>query len=63
MREKVFPSFKKLVSLLTGVESGFTTSRQKGHVEEVGLERVEGQGMDNAERNAEGIINKMSNKE
>lgn len=48
---------------MTGVESGFTTSRQKGHVEEVGLERAEGQGMDNAERNAEGIINKMSNKE
>lgn len=59
MREKDFPSFKKLMSLETGIEWGFTTSRQKGHVEEVGLERADGQGRDNAERNAEGIINKM----
>lgn len=30
MREKDFPSFKKLMSLEMGAESGFTTSRQKG---------------------------------
>lgn len=30
MREKDFPSFKKLMSPEMGVELGFTTSRQKG---------------------------------